>query len=218
MVRGDSWVDSIVFQSLFELGDAVVDLHACLVNLLDGRLVELLGLLILKLELALLSFLLIGHVLLPVFDSLLQPFFHEPSVPLELVDLGSADFLLDPFGFLLLGLVVALCLFILADSLVIELLEVVLHVHGLLRFVQCLQARLEEGALHLVVSFLCWPDLQSRLVVSNFARLSKNSDVSWGIHFLEDHLELIKETQSKTSLLLHDLVHLSRVKFDLEVS
>jgi len=93
----------------------------------------------------------------------------------------------------------------------------VLHVHGLLRLVQGLETSLEESALHLVIGLFVRSNLQSGLIVTNFAGFPQNGDVGWWINLLEDHLELVQKSQSISSLLFHDLVHLLGIKLDVKV-
>lgn len=109
-------------------------------------------------------------------------------------------------------------LFVLPNGLIIELFKMALHVHGLLRFVEGLEANLEERALHLVVGLLGSANLLSGLVVTNFSRLPEYSDISGRVDLLQDHLKLVEETKGKASLLFHDFVDLPRVKLDIEIS
>ena len=98
-----------------------------------------------------------------------------------------------------------------------ELFKVTLHVRLLLRLVEGLQAHFEEGRLHLIVGLLLRSNLHGGLRVSVFAGLSKDGDVSWRINLLEDHLELVKQSQGVATLLLHDLIDTLRVELDLQV-
>lgn len=202
---------------LFKLSDTINNFSRCRFDFLDSDVVELLRLLVFELELALLPLLLVGHVLFPVLHSLLEPLLHEAGVPLELVDLGSSHFLLLGLVQVFLVVVVGLSFVGLARCFVVELLQVVLHVHRLLGLVQRLKTGLEEAALHLVVRVLAWTDLQSRLVVAHLSCLTKNSDVGRRVDLLQNHLDLVKQSESVASLLLHDLVDESGVELDVEV-
>ena len=134
-VPSNSWIDTIIFKCSLKLVDSIVNFLICIRDFNNGYFIKLLCLLIFKLKLALFSLLLIGHVLLPVLNSLGEPLLHEAGISLELVDLSTSDFLSDPFFLFFFSGSISFGLFILADSFVIELLEMVLHVHGLLRLV-----------------------------------------------------------------------------------
>lgn len=143
-VLGYSWVDAVVFESLLELINAIIDFSSSILNLLNGHFIELLGLFILKFQLALLSFLLVSHILLPVLHTFLEPFFQESSVSLELVDLSSSDLLLGSFFLLSFSSSVPFCFLCLPHSLVLKLLKMTFHIHGLLRLVEGLESSLKE--------------------------------------------------------------------------
>jgi hypothetical protein len=85
--------------------------------------------------LSLLSFLLVSHILFPVFNSLLQPFFHESSISLKFVNLRSSNLLLVGLTHVPFLIHVLFSFISLSFCLIIRLLEVVFHVHLLLRFV-----------------------------------------------------------------------------------
>ena len=131
----------------------------------------------------LLSLFLVGHVLLPVFDTFLEPFFHETSVSLELIDLCTSYLLFVGLIHVFLILIEIIGFHLLSHGLVVKLLQVVLHVHGLLRLVEGLETSLEKTALHLVVGVLAGSDLKSRLVVTHLSSLTKNCDIGWRVDF-----------------------------------
>lgn len=72
--------------------------------------------------------------------------------------------------------------------------------------------------MHLVVLVLAGSNLESWLVVTHLSRLPQDSDVSWRVHFLQDHLDLVEQSQCIASLLLHNAVDQARVKLDVQVS
>ena len=137
---------------------------------------------------------------------------------MQFVDLRPADLLLNSFLFFFLNVLHSLCFFILPDRLIVEFFKVSFDIHGLLRFVQSLKAGFKEVGLHFVVSNLVRPDLQSWLVVSDFACLPENSDVSGRIDLLENHLELVEQSKCLSSLLFHNFVNLLGVKLDIKIS
>lgn len=214
----NSRINAIFFEGLFELVDPVNDLNRSGIDFLDSNIIEFGCLLVFELELALFPLFLVSHVLLPVFDTLGEPLLHETSVSLELVDLGPSDLLSNTLFFLSFRHFVSFGFLGLSDRLVIELFEVIFHIHGFLRLVESLEAHFEEGRLHFVVGILVRANLESRLIVANLARFPENGDVCWRVDFFEDHLELVEKTECETPLLLHDLVHLPRIKFDVQVS
>jgi len=211
------WVDVVVDQRLFELLDTVLNLSAGCIDSCNGCVFEFLRLLILKFKLTLLTLLLVRHILLPILNTLLKPLFHETGVSLQLVDLSTSDLLLFLLLLGFLSVVEGLSFVGLAISLVLELLQVTLHVGLLLRLVECLQAHFEEGRLHLVVGLLLGANLHGGLRVPVLAGLSKNGDVGWRVNLLEDHLELVQQSQGVATLLLHDLVDTLRVELDLQI-
>jgi hypothetical protein len=164
------------------------------------------------------SLLLVSHVLLPVLNTLLQPLLHEASIPLQLVDLSSSDLLLDPFLLLFLRSLVPLRLFILSVCFILELLQVSIDVHHLLGLVQGLQPCLEERALHFVVTALVGANLECRLVVTHLTGLAEDSDIGRRVDLLQDHLDLVQQSESVATLLLHDLVDQAGVELDIEVA
>mmetsp|Transcript_6306 Transcript_6306/g.10246 ORF Transcript_6306/g.10246 Transcript_6306/m.10246 type:complete len:440 (-) Transcript_6306:171-1490(-) len=218
VVVRDPRVDPVGVQGFFELVDAILDLAGSIVDLGDGGVVELLSLLVLELELALLPLLLVGHVLLPVLDTLGEPLFQEARVSLQLVDLSPPNFLLDSVLLLFLDVGEAFGLFRLTDGLIVELLEVSLNVHGLLGLVESLKACFEEAGLHLVVRLLIRPDLERGLVIAYLTRLAEDGDVSGRVDLLKDHPQLVKQAEGPASLFLHNLVHLLGVELDIQVS
>ena len=214
----NSGINPIFFEGLFELVDAVNDFNRSGIDFLDSDIIELGSLLVFELELALFPLFLVSHVLLPVFDTLGEPLLHETSVSLELVDLGPSELLSNTLFLLSFRHFVSFGFFGLSDGLVVELFEVIFHIHGFLRLVESLETNLEEGRLHFVVGILVRAYLESRLIVTNFARFPENGNVCRRVDLFEDHLELVEKTECKTPLLLHDLVDLPRIKFDVQVS
>lgn len=107
--------------------DVVVYLLGGLFDLGNGDLVVLFSFLVLEFEVASLTLLFQGLVLLPVLHTLLEPLFHEASISCDFVDLGSSHFLEHPltsFPFLSITL---LCEMVLSHLLIIKLLLVTLH-------------------------------------------------------------------------------------------
>lgn len=115
--------------------NTVIDFRAGLIDLLNSKLVEFLGLLVFEFKLTLLPLFLVGHILLPIFNTLGQPLFQEPSVSLEFVYLGPSDLLLDSLLLLCLSSSMLVCLLSLPLCFIIKFLKVIFHVHGLLGLV-----------------------------------------------------------------------------------
>lgn len=88
-------LDTLLLEILLKLINTFNYLIIRGVDLSHRVLLELVGLLVLELKSLSLSFFLDHHVLLPILDSFPQPLLHEPSVPLEFVDVGLAIVLLD---------------------------------------------------------------------------------------------------------------------------
>ena len=211
------WLDSTRLERGLKFSDTIFNFICGVVNALISCLFHLLSLAVFELELALLTLLLVCHVLLPVFDTLLEPFLHEASVPLKFVDLSASDLLLAEPTCLLIGSVCLLGFFILTISLFLELGKVTLHVRLLLGLVESLETLLEELSGHGLIGLLGRAELESRLGIAVFAGLSQDGDVCWRVYLLEDHFELIKHPECETALLLHDLVDALRVKLDVQV-
>ena len=145
-----------------ELLYPVLYLLRCLVNLGQGKLVILFSFFVLKLKVASFAVLLQGLVLLPVLDTLLQPFFHETCVSSDFVDLGGSHFLEVTFTGLPFITIAHLSELVLPFLFIIELLQVSLHEDLLLRLVEDLQPLVEEGVSMLlefllrICQFHCW--------------------------------------------------------------
>ena len=117
----------LVLQVALKMHDVVVYLLGGLFDLGNGDLVVLFSFLVLEFEVASLTLLFQGLVLLPVLHTLLEPLFHEASISCNFVDLGSSHFLKHPltsFPFLSITL---LCEMVLSHLLIIKLLLVTLH-------------------------------------------------------------------------------------------
>ena len=117
----------LVLQVALELLDVVVDLLGGLFDLGNSDLVVLFSFLVLEFEVAALTLLFQGLILLPVLHTLLEPLFHEASISCNLVDLGSSHFLEHPLTSLPFLSITLLCEMVLSDLLVIKLLLMTLH-------------------------------------------------------------------------------------------
>ena len=87
----------------------------------------LFSLFVLEFQVASLPVLLDGLVLLPVLDTLLQPFFHETCISCDFVDLSCPHFLKHTLMSLSFFTITLLCKGILPNLLIVKLLEVTLH-------------------------------------------------------------------------------------------
>lgn len=117
----------LVLQVALELLDVVVDLLGGLFDLGNSDLVVLFSFLVLEFEVAALTLLFQGLILLPVLHTLLEPLFHEASISCNLVDLGSSHFLEHPLTSLPFLSITLLCEMVLSNLFIIELLLVTLH-------------------------------------------------------------------------------------------
>ena len=117
----------LVLQVALELLDVVVDLLGGLFDLGNSDLVVLFSFLVLEFEVAALTLLFQGLILLPVLHTLLEPLFHEASISCNLVNLGSSHFLEHPLTSLPFLSITLLCEMVLSDLLVIKLLLMTLH-------------------------------------------------------------------------------------------
>jgi len=211
-------VDSNGAKRVFKGFNSVLNLRFCLCEFSLSQIVELLRLFEVKFELFGFAVPLTLLVLLPVFDALLVPLLHEASVPLQLIDLNSAHFLLTHvIRFLLLKL-----LFVgdlrLPFLLVVELLHVIFHVELLLGLVQRVNSHLEKVVFDLIVLGTRHCNLLRWLVVPKFTRFGEHGNVSGRVDLIQAHLELVEETQGQTTLSFHDSVHELRVKLDVQVA
>lgn len=151
MVFSNSWVDTVVSECVFKLIDAIFNLLRSFFNLFYSSFIKFVSLFVFELKLTLFSFFFVSHVLFPVFNTFLKPFFHKTSVSLKFIDLGSSDFLFYSFAFFFDIFVVSFCLLILSYSFVFKFSQMIFHIHCLLWFVESLKSCLKELALHLVV-------------------------------------------------------------------
>jgi len=211
-------VDSDRAKRVFKGFNAVLHLRFGFCKLSLGQTIELLRLFEVEFELFGFTVSLALLVLLPVLDALLVPLLHEASIPLQLIDLNSAHFLLaQVIRFLLLKVLFVRDLR-LSFLLIVELLHVIFHVKLLLRLVQRVDSHLEKVVLNLVIlgawhcNFLRW------LVVAKLTRLGEDCNVSRRVHLIQAHLELVEEAQSETTLSFHDPIHELRVKLDVQVA
>lgn len=117
----------LVLQVALEVLDVVVYLLGGLLDLGNSDLVVLFSFLVFEFEVASLTLLFQGLVLLPVLDTLLEPLFHEASISCDLVDLGSSHFLEHPLTSLPFLSIPLLCDMVLSHLLIIKLLLVTLH-------------------------------------------------------------------------------------------
>jgi hypothetical protein len=117
----------LILQVALELLDVVVHLLGGLLDLGNSDLVVLFSFLVLEFEVATLTLLFQGLVLLPVLHALLEPLFHEASISCNLVDLGSSHFLEHPLTSLPFLSITFLCDMVLSHLLIIKLLLVTLH-------------------------------------------------------------------------------------------
>lgn len=117
----------LVLQVALEVLDVVVYLLGGLLDLGNSDLVVLFSFLVFEFEVASLTLLFQGLVLLPVLDTLLEPLFHEASISCDLVDLGSSHFLEHPLTSLPFLSIPLLCDMVLSHLLIIKLLLVALH-------------------------------------------------------------------------------------------
>ena len=117
----------LVLQVALELLDVIIYLLGGLLDLGNGDLVVLFSFLVFEFEVAALTLLFQGLVLLPVLDTLLEPLFHEASISCDLVDLGSSHFLEHPLTSLPFLSIPLLCDMVLSHLLIIKLLLVTLH-------------------------------------------------------------------------------------------
>ena len=131
----NAWLNAILFQGVLKVVNADDDLIFGVLELLLGNLIKFLGLFEVKFKLLALTVPLALLILLPVFDTLLVPFFHETSVALQLVDLDAAHLLLAHRRDLLVLVVEAGSHGGMALLLTIELGDVRLHVQLLLGLV-----------------------------------------------------------------------------------
>ena len=95
--------DALSLQRFFKLRNSFVNLCMGVLELLDGDCVELLRLLVVELKLLHLALLLPLLVLLPVFNALLLPLFHEARIALKLVNLNASKILFFLSGGLFFG-------------------------------------------------------------------------------------------------------------------
>lgn len=117
----------LVLQVALELLDVIIYLLGGLLDLGNSDLVVLFSFLVFEFEVAALTLLFQGLVLLPVLDTLLEPLFHEASISCDLVDLGSSHFLEHPLTSLPFLSIPLLCDMVLSHLLIIKLLLVTLH-------------------------------------------------------------------------------------------
>lgn len=117
----------LILQVALELLDVIIYLLGGLLDLGNSDLVVLFSFLVFEFEVASLTLLFQGLVLLPVLDTLLEPLFHEASISCDLVDLGSSHFLEHPLTSLPFLSITLLCDIILSHLLIIKLLLVTLH-------------------------------------------------------------------------------------------
>jgi hypothetical protein len=117
----------LVLQVALELLDVIIYLLGGLLDLGNSDLVVLFSFLVFEFEVAALTLLFQGLVLLPVLDTLLEPLFHEASISCNLVDLGSSHFLEHPLTSLPFLSIPLLCDMVLSHLLIIKLLLVTLH-------------------------------------------------------------------------------------------
>ena len=117
----------LVLQVALELLDVIIYLLGGLLDLGNGDLVVLFSFLVFEFEVAALTLLFQGLVLLPVLDTLLEPLFHEAGISCNLVDLGSSHFLEHPLTSLPFLSITLLCDMVLSHLLIIKLLLVTLH-------------------------------------------------------------------------------------------
>ena len=115
-----------------ELSNAVVHLKVGIFQLGGYNLVKFLSLGVIKIQLRGLSFLLLGHVDLPVVDTLLEPLLHKASVALQLVDLNAAHLLLLPHFFVTVLFVELGSLVSLSHLFIVKFLNVDLKINFLL--------------------------------------------------------------------------------------
>lgn len=107
--------------------DVVIYLLGGLLDLGNSDLVVLFSFIVFEFEVAALTLLFQGLVLLPVLDTLLEPLFHEACISCNLVDLGSPHFLEHPLTSLPFLSITLLCNMVLSHLLIIKLLLVTLH-------------------------------------------------------------------------------------------
>lgn len=154
-------------------------------------------------------------ILLPILDALLVPLLHEAGIPLQLIDLNAAHFLLSHvvrFLFLLVKFLGQICL---SRLLIVELLHVRLHVELLLRLVKRVDSHLEKVVLDLVVLAAGHCNFLSRLVVPKLTCLGQNGDICGRVDLVETHFELVEEAQGQASFSFHDPIDQLRIKFDV---
>ena len=117
----------LVLQVALEVHDVIVDLLGSLLDLGNSDLVVLFSFLVLELEVAALTLLFQGLILLPVLHTLLEPLFHEACISCNLVDLGSSHFQEHFFTSLPFLSIALLCEMVLSHLLIIKLHLVTLH-------------------------------------------------------------------------------------------
>lgn len=181
----------LVLERSFELLNAIVDLTRGSVQFIEGGLVVLFSLFVIEFELVGFAILLNGHVFLPVIHTLLVPLLHESSIPLQLVDLDSAEI---RRSISLLKLVMGFStgsVSLLTNSFSSKFSQVFLHVESLLRLVKCLKALLEKGVLDPVVGLFSQGDLLDGLSIGELASCLQHLDIRRGVDLLEHHLKLV---------------------------
>lgn len=157
------------FECALKILDAIVDFLASLINLGKSKLVVFFSFLILKLEITAFSFLLERLILLPVLNTLLEPLFHEASIPSYFIDLSGSHLLKHPLTSLPFLSVTLLRKQILSHLLIIKLFLVTLHEYLLLRLVENLQSLMEECVGMLLILFLSICQLHCWAVISKCA-------------------------------------------------